>query len=369
MAGHKHTSDRTRDGNDNSGGAPKKDRLRLALVGCGGMGRCHAMTLLNIPEVEVVAICDVVESKMGDFQREFYAPRGLEPARYANYNQMLERERLDAVVLVTPHVCHYPQARDALLLDLHVLSEKPMVTNSEHARKLVALAEQRGRVLAIAFQAPVSCEYAYIRNLIRRGDLGELKVVNAFLAQNWCKPMTGTWRQDPEISGGGELYDSGAHMLNGMMWLVDAPVKRVFAILDNCGTPVDINATVSIMFANGCLASVSCAGCSTLGIDSGLTIYGTRGTVKTGIWGGVLEHYDAGGERVRYPYVPYPPLTPERNFVDALLGRDELRCPGRYGVLLAELMDAVYESVRTGSPVEVQHRMTPSGEARHGRGR
>ena len=115
-------------------------------------------------------------------------------------------------------------------------------------------------------------------------------------------------------------------------------------------------ALVSVLFENGCLGSVACAGNATMSCESGVTLFAEKATIKTGIWGEKLEHYDAAGDRVKYPYVPYETVAPERNFVDALLGRDELRCPAYYGVLLAELMDAIYESIETGMPVDVKHR-------------
>lgn len=333
--------------------AVRRGRLRFALVGCGGMGQYHARHLLDIPEVEVVALCDVVKSKCLRFCKEFFGPRGVKPAVYTDFDRMVASESLDAVVLVTPHALHYPHARTALQKGLHVLSEKPMVTNSDHARELVALAEARRRLLAIAFQAPVSGEFAYIADLIRRGELGRIELVDAHVAQRWKEFTRGTWRQDPRLSGGGQLYDSGAHMFNAMLWLVNSPVKRVFAMADYSGTKVDVNATASVLFENGSLGSVACLGNATMRGETGVTIYGTGGTIMTGIWGEKLEHYDKAGDKVLYPHVPCKTVPPERNFVDAILGRDTLRCPGRYGILLAELMDAVYESIKTGRPVDV----------------
>lgn len=330
-------------------------RLRFALVGCGGMGQYHARHLLGIPEIEVVALCDIVKSKCLHFCKEFFGPAGVKPAVYTDFYKMLAAEPLDAVVLVTPHTLHYPHAKAALQKGLHVLSEKPMVTSSPHAKELVALAEARERLLAVAFQAPVSGEFGYIAELIRNGSLGRIELVDVYVAQRWKEFTQGTWRQDPKLSGGGQLYDSGAHMLNAMMWLVNSPVKRVYAVADYSGTKVDINATLSVEFENGCLGSVACLGNSTMRGDTGVTLFATGGTIKTGIWGEKLEHYDKAGERVLYPYVPYKTVPPERNFVDAILGNDTLRCPGRYGILLAELMDAIYESIRTGRPVEVRH--------------
>jgi predicted dehydrogenase len=340
---------------DGKSGSGKRRRLRFALVGCGGMGQYHSRHLVEIPEIEVVALCDIVKGKCLKCCKEFFGPKGFKPAVYTDYHKLIAKESLDAVILVTPHTLHYPHAKAALQKGLHVLSEKPMVTNTEHARELVALAEARGRLLAVAFQAPVSGEFAYISELIRRGDLGRIELVDAHVAQRWKESTKGTWRQDPKLSGGGQLYDSGAHMLNAMMWLVDSPVKRVFAIADFSGTKVDINGTVSVLFENGTLGSVACLGNATMQGESGVKVYGTGGTIFTGIWGEKLEHYDKAGEKVVYPYVPYKTVPPERNFVDALLGNDTLRCPGRYGILLAELMDAIYESIATGRPVEVRH--------------
>ncbi len=329
-------------------------RLRFALVGCGGMGRTHMRHLLEIPEVEAAALCDTAKGRVQRYVKEFF-PRGTgRPAVYTDYERLLSSERLDAVVLVTPHAEHFPQARAALEAGLHVLVEKPMVTNAEHARDLVRLAERKERLLGIAFQGPVSAEFAYISNLIRRGDLGELQSAVGYVAQDWMSLSRGTWRQNPKLSGGGMTFDTGAHLLNAALWLVDSPVRRVAATLDRLGSKVDINATIAIRFENGCLASLSCAGNACGPIDSLLAIYGTKGTVKTGAWGGALEHVDAAHEQVRYPYMPYATVSPHRNFVDAIRGHDALRCPPAYGVLLAELMEAVFESAETGRAVEVR---------------
>ncbi|HPD32611.1 MAG TPA: Gfo/Idh/MocA family oxidoreductase [Phycisphaerae bacterium] len=330
-------------------------RLRLALVGCGGMGQHHARSLLGISEVQVVALCDIIKSRCLSFCKQFFGPKGFKPSVYTDFYKMIARESLDAVLLVTPHALHYPHAKAALQKGIHVLSEKPMVTDAAQARELVALAESRQRLLAIAFQAPVSAEFAYIAELIRSGTLGRIELVDAHVAQRWKTFTKGTWRQDPKLSGGGQLYDSGAHMFNAMMWLVNSPVKRVFAMADRCGTKVDINGTVSLVFENGCLGSVACSGNATVPGDTGVTLFATEGTIKTGIWGEKLEHFDKAGNKILYPYVPYKTVPPERNFVDAILGRDTLRCPGRYGILLAELMDAIYESIKTGHPVDVRH--------------
>lgn len=315
------------------------------------MGRVHARHLLDNPDVEVVALCDIRRKQLTAYQKEFFAPIKAKPNAYTDYSRMLAKEKLDAVLLVTPHAAHYLQCRNGLEAGLHVLSEKPLVTDVEHARELVALARKRKRLLGIAFQAPVSPEYAYIRDVLGRGEIGKLEIIDAFVAQGWLSLTKGSWRQQPKQSGGGQLYDSGAHLFNGMLWLIDSPVERVFAMVDNCGTPVDINGTVSIRFTNGILASVAVAGNALGPCETGLHLYGSKGMIKTGIWGLELKHYDGNSQLIKYPFIPYEPLTPTRNFVDAIRGNDTLRCSPDMGIRLAELMDAIYESVRTQTPV------------------
>ena len=335
----------------------KNKRIRVGLVGCGGIARGHARALLEQREVNVTAICDPIKSHIAAYQREIFKPAGQEPKAYSSFARMLTGGRLDAVVLCTPHTLHHEQIMSALDRGLHVLVEKPMVTDSGHSREVVRKAQSTHLVVAIAFQGSCSPEFAYIQNAIRRGVLGELQVVDTFVAQNWQRATAGTWRQKPALSGGGQLYDSGAHMLNALLAFVDAPPAEVFACIDHRGTDVDINAVVSVRFANGCLGNLTCLG-NAVAMLHDVTVYGTEGIVRTGVGGGRLEHYDAEGKLIRYPHVPYEPQTPVSNFVHAIQGRDEVRVGPRRGLAMSELMDAIYESAKRGERVAIASKTT-----------
>jgi len=335
----------------------KNKRIRVGLVGCGGIARGHARALLEQREVDVTAICDPVKSHIAAYQREIFKPAGCQPKVHSSFARMLTGVRLDAVVLCTPHTLHHEQIMSALDRGLHVLVEKPMVTDSGHAREVVRKAQSTGLVVAIALQGSCSPEFAYIQNAIRRGVLGELQVVDTFVAQNWQRATAGTWRQKPALSGGGQLYDSGAHMLNALLAFVDAPPAEVFACIDHRGTDVDINAVVSVRFANGCLGNLTCLGNAVTMLHD-VTVYGTEGLVRTGVGGGRLEHYDAQGKLIPYPHVPYEPQTPVSNFVHAIEGRDEVRVGPRRGLVMSELMDAIYESAKRGERVTIASNTT-----------
>jgi predicted dehydrogenase len=327
--------------------------MHIAIVGCGGMAHWHAQHLQEIPEARVTALCDPRPEQTAEFRKKYFA----EAAEYADFEAMLSRPpaRLDAVLLVTPHTLHYPQARAALAHGLHVLVEKPMVTSSEHAYDLWRLSRKQQRMLAIAIQAPYTPEYQALARLRDAGELGTPQIIQGWLAQGWKDGTAGSWRQDPALSGGGQMYDSGAHVFNALMWLMNSPVTEVACFNDCCGAPVDINGVVIMKFANGAMGSVAIGGNSP-GWDVSITLQTDRMVANTGPHGGYLE-MTRGGKKF-YPRVDtedHPAAgTPTLNFVRALLGREALIAPVRYGVLLSALMDAIYASAGSGAVVQVK---------------
>src|SRR5688500_17691673 len=102
--------------------------LNIALVGCGNMANWHAQQLKKISKVNVVALVDPVEASTKTFCEKYFD----KAKQFKAFDVLLEKspKKLDAVVLVTPHTLHYPQAKAALEAGLHVLVEKPMVTSS-----------------------------------------------------------------------------------------------------------------------------------------------------------------------------------------------------------------------------------------------
>jgi len=326
----------------------------IAIVGCGGMARAHAGNLLKIKEARVLALVDPVPERTAAFKAEYF-PKA---ACYKDLNALLKSppKGLDGVILVTPHTQHHAQAKKALLAGFHVLVEKPMVTDSKQGYDLWRTVKKTGRKLAIAFQAPYSPEFAWIAEQRDSGKLGKMELVNAWLCQGWLGGTRGTWRQQPRLSGGGQMYDSGAHAFNSVMWLVGEPVVEVSCFYDNCGAPVDINGVAVMKFANGTIASMAIGGnCPAFSTD--LNISTPKFRVLTNQYGGKLEVTGAD----RKPFTPKlrkarSPVagSPQGNFIDAILGRAKLKSTVRHGVMLSVLMDALYESARTRRIVRVK---------------
>lgn len=327
--------------------------LRFVLLGCGGMMGGHARRLAQHPETEIVGLCDVSEEILQAFVEKNLAGVTA-PKFYTDAAAMYAELRPDAVVISTPHTQHFAQGVQALEAGCHVYMEKPMVTSLEHAYALEEKVRETGKVFVIGYNTPCSPEFFYLRQLIREGTLGKLELVTGFLSQDWLRFTVGKWRQDPALSGGGQAYDSGAHLFNSLCWSVESDVEEVFAFVDNHGARVDINSVTSIRFANGVLANITVGGnCPASG--SFMVFIFDGGRVEIDGWGASWIKIWKGAEQVKYP-----PITPEmgapsplHNFIDAILGRAEPRTSPRNGIIQSQLMVAIYESQRTGQPARV----------------
>ena len=326
----------------------------FAIIGCGGIVDGHAKQLKAAPDVEVVALVDPVAANRAKYKtlyfpdaEEYDGPDDLFSPRAAG--------SVDAVLIATPHTLHHAHARAALEHGCHVLIEKPMVTSSADAYDLWRAVERTGRKLAIAYQSPYSAEFQYLGRALPAGELGRVQLVSGVLSQGWLgKPPYKSWRKNPALSGGGQMYDSGAHLLNAMMFLMNEPVAEVMCRYDKLDSPVDINGVAIVTFAGGAMATI-CIGGNCPDFHNEIVIQTDKLRVTTNMYGQFVEMRRAGGKRF------YPPVdnadaavTPVGNFLAALRGEAEVRSPVRYGVLLSALMDAMYESAEKGAPVQVK---------------
>ncbi|GAG41590.1 unnamed protein product, partial [marine sediment metagenome] len=200
-------------------------RTRLAIIGCGGFVHSHVSAILDhVKNFKFVGLADTARSHAKRLAESH--PIGPDAAIYTDYTKMLEEVSPEAVIVSTPHTLHFRHCHDAISAGAHVMVEKPMVTNSLDARKLLRHAKARKRVLQIAIQGTYTDTFSYARQLITDGTMGDLQLVTGVMAQDWMKATARTWRQELSLSGGGQLYDSSAHVLSAMMFLVDSPVKE-----------------------------------------------------------------------------------------------------------------------------------------------
>lgn len=328
--------------------------LNFAIIGCGGMAGGHADKLKAAEGVSVVALCDTAPANTAQFKEKYFP----EAKEYSDLADLLKNPpaKLDGAVIVTPHTLHAAQCKMTLEAGVNVLVEKPMVTSLPDAYDLWRTVKKTGKLLAIGYQSPYSAEFQYLAKARDAGELGTFQLISGFLSQSWLKGTTGSWRQDPALSGGGQMYDSGAHLLNAMMFLANEPVVEVACFYDTCGSPVDINGVAVAKFASGLMGSI-CIGGNCPDFYNDLQIQTDTMRIATDIYGQGLEMRGPRSRRI-YPAVEMPAdpnaATPIGNFLAAIRGEAELKSPVRYGVLLSALMDAMYQSAEQRKPVSVE---------------
>ncbi|HID94915.1 MAG TPA: Gfo/Idh/MocA family oxidoreductase [Candidatus Latescibacteria bacterium] len=326
------------------------EKVRVGFIGCGSIARGHACNLAQIEEAEIVALCDVNPEMIDKFKRA--APETTDCPVFDDYRQMLDSVDMDAVEIHTPHTLHFEQALASLKKGVHVLVEKPMVCRVEHARELIAEAEARNRIVLVSYQRHYQPEYLYIKKTIESGELGEVHFISALQCQNWMRSQWGKWRLDPALSGGGQLNDSGSHLLDIILWTTGLSVKEVQAFIDNRGTKVDINSALSLRFNNGAQGSISVVGDAPVGFWEDLTIWGTDGMIF--YRNGELMHKRYTGEMLKVMGLPSSNMNPDRNFINAILGKEEVQSPASCGLRVIELTETAWRSAKTGKVEKVR---------------
>jgi len=332
------------------------DRIRIAFLGTGSIAGKHLHPLADHDEVEIVAGCDVRQGVVRDFFRNVLKqdPRAETLPTFDDARTMYRQTAPDAVVICTPHTLHFDHAMQALDHGCHVLLEKPMVTDLDDAYRLRDRVRETGQVLLVAYNTPCTPEFRYLRDVIREGSLGVLQVVSGFISQNWRGGAKGKWRQNPRLSGGGMCYDTGAHLLNSICWAVESPITEVHAYVDNMDTEVDINTVFVCRFDNGVMASVAVAGDSPDWKSDAQFLF-SEGRIGVDGWSGHWIDVHKHHYRVKYPPITAPPYDPAHNFIDAVRGRHGPLASVEQGVIHSQLMDAIYESARTGKPARPRH--------------
>ena len=326
----------------------EKMKVKLGIIGCGGIASYHMDHLIRLPEAEVVALADINRSSLEKLQNMF--PQLSSCKTFTDYREMLTSVELDAVEILTPHTLHFQQAMDALDKDLHTLIEKPMVCAISHAERLIAKAEKRGKVVLISYQRRYESHFRYIKKVIEAGELGDIQFISAMQCQDWMKMTRGTWRQDPAFSGGGQLSDSASHLLDVILWTTGLAPMEVFAFSDNLGTPVDINSSLSIRFDNGAQASIAVVGNSPCWWED-ITILGSKGAIF--YRNGRLHYLPLDGESMLEPVKLPPSSNPDRNFINTVLGREENESPPTTGLKVIKLTEAIRKAAKKDEIVKI----------------
>lgn len=328
-------------------------RVRLGFIGCGGFMREHVGRLAAVTAARIEALAEPSKRNLKRFLG--HHPELADLPAFGSHTDMLQEVELDGVVIASPHSCHYQQIMDALDHGVHVLTEKPMVDSVQQARTVIRKAKRKDLVLMIGYQRHYFPAFRLAREMLTSGKLGRITFVAALQAQDWLRGTKGTWRQDPALSSGGQLNDSGSHLLDALLWLTDLTPDVVCAQIDKRGSKVDILSALTVRFRGGAIGTIAVVGdapgwwedVTFYGEDGSLYVRDNRLILQTRGRGGGVKRQDIT-DRLRYKG------DPDKNFVDSIRGKDEPQTPAVCGLRVAQLTEAAWESARLGKPVKVR---------------
>ncbi len=346
-----------------------QDPVRIGLVGTGRIAQMrHLPAYQRTDDVLIVAAADPSREALERAAADFAIP-----TVYADYREMLERERLDAVAVCTPNKYHAPVAIAALQHGLHVLCEKPLARNAVEAGAMVRAAREAGRILATAYRYRQQPEARAAKRVVDAGELGDVYMMRVRAVRRRMIPSWGTFT-NKDIQGGGALVDFGVHVLDLALWLAGNPRAvevsgvtsqrlgtrsgvNVWGPWDAAGFEVEDHAAAFVRFEGGQALQLEVSWAlnvaaseetiSLSGTEGGLDVYPFR--VNKADHGMLLDMVPA-----------WMPGTDESDwdrqvddFVDAVRnGREPLVKPEE-ALQVNAIVDAIYESAATGQAVRL----------------
>lgn len=191
-------------------------KIKVGVIGAGGIAKLHLNAYQNNPNAEVVALCDKNIDSAKAKAREFNIPN-----TYDDIHQLLERDDIDAVSITTPNWTHTDLSISALNAGKHVLCEKPPSLNAEGVARMVECAKKNHRLLMFGFEGKFAEKIRYTKELCQNGFFGELYYVKTSYIRRCGNP--GGWFATKELSGGGPLIDLGVHTLDLCLHLMGNP--------------------------------------------------------------------------------------------------------------------------------------------------
>jgi len=356
-----------------------KETILVGIIGTGGIaGGKHMPALSKLEGVEMTAFCDIEEAKAQQAAKRFGTPTA---KVYADYRELLKDPTIDVVHVLTPNDSHAEITIAALEAGKHVMCEKPMAKKAADARRMLEAARRTGKKLSIGYQTRQSAESQYLKKICMAGDLGEIYFAKAHALRRRAVPTWGVFL-DAEKQGGGPLIDIGTHALDLTLWMMDnyepkSVVGNTYRKLgDNEGSAnawgpwdpkqftVEDSAFGFITMKNGAtiileaswainLLDTTEANCTLAGtkagadMKNGLRINGeNKGTmyvqnIQTD--GGGVAYFDSKGVDLAFEEA--------KSWINAVRNDTDPIVLPEQALVVSEILEAIYDSAKTGQPV------------------
>ncbi|MCZ6676033.1 MAG: Gfo/Idh/MocA family oxidoreductase [Candidatus Poribacteria bacterium] len=345
-------------------------KLRVGVIGLGGIARSHCDAIATLDNVEVVAVADLFEEKRREYMDKYNIPKG-----YASHTELLQDDEIDAVAVVLGHQLHHRLTVDACNAGVHVLVEKPMALSLEQCDDMIAAAATNNVKLMVGYTQHYYGTSLKAKEILNSGELGPLITAVCYMSKNW-----GFAGRRPQYRsryhGGGMWLTNGVHVVDRLTWVMASQAMSVSASIGARAhyQAGDDSATAFIRYKNG-LAGVAVAiGYADGAPDYSCQVICANGTLRFSQHG---EKYVKVGRGDKWEDVPFddPPAEMQNEwkaFAEAIELNIEPPTHGEWGRHIMEILFAAERSAitgqevvleggrswtnqRSGSPVTIQH--------------
>jgi len=353
------------------------EKVRIGIIGCGGIANGkHMPALSKLPEVEMVAFCDIIPERAEKAAKKFGTP---DAAVYTEYKKLLEDKSIDVVHVLTPNRSHSYITVDALDAGKHVMCEKPMAINSVEARKMIDASKRSGKLLTIGYQNRYRGDSMFMKQEALDGTFGEIYYAKAIALRRRAVPNWGVFLNEYE-QGGGPLIDIGTHSLDLTLWMMDNYKPKyclgsvyhklnknvhdgnAWGDWDPDEFTVEDSAFGMIVMENGATISLESSWalnyadpreaittiCGTKGgadMEHGLRINGIRNgrqyILKPDLSTGGVDFYEGGEDD--------PPTREARVWISAVTRGTELTVKPEEAFTVTRILEGIYESAKSGT--------------------
>ncbi|WP_407269725.1 Gfo/Idh/MocA family protein [Radiobacillus sp. PE A8.2] len=307
----------------------------------------YANQLAKIDDVELVGITDDDEIRGQQAAKQF------ETTHYLTVEELFD-QTLDAVIITSENSMHKEQVVAAARRGVHILCEKPLSTNPEDAKKMVAVCKENNVILQTAFPVRFNTPIANAKKVIERGDLGNIVAIKG--TNRGTNP--GGWFVQKDKSGGGAVIDHTVHVVDIMRWYTGAEVKEVYAEVDNIISDYDIDdcGLLTMEFDNNMFATLDCSWSRnknhpTRG-DVTLEIIGTNGTLAVDAFAQKTNVYSNDGAEEQF-WGDNMDRGLIEDFITTVRENRQPSITGEDGLKALEVAVAAYKSSKLKKPVSL----------------
>ena len=336
------------------------EKLKVALIGTGGISQIFRIPALqNIENVELVALCDVDESKVS-FIAEKYNIKNV----YYDIENLLRKEALDGIFICTPNNFHYPMALATLERKVPTFIEKPMTLNQTQAERLTKAAKKAKVPIVIGMNNRFRDDAIILKDFLNKNELGDPFYIKTGWLRRWNLEPQQSWLFDKKISGGGVIMDIGIQLTDLSLWLLGLPkVKNVrsfnFNVFAEGG--VEDSALVVLQTETNVVITVAVAWRLHLEKDMSYThVFGKQGSA---FLNPLRLYREMHGNLVNVTPVHSTPsadvfksafINEIQNFIEVIQGKTEPVTPAEDGIYLMRIIDAIYKSTEQGVQIDLE---------------